>query len=425
MKHPENRFVAPALLALCACGTCGGTPDGGNGGDTGSTDDAGATDSGGQDAGPTVRTVTLKVHGIGVITASDGSSCAGESAVSPKICTITVADGASLTFSGDFGPTGWIFRGFTGGCAGPSPCTTAVTADITVEATFELLIVGSSAHGVAVTPDGTKAYVARGTAPGAVQVMNLSDFTLGPSIQVGNYAGSVAISPNGQIAMVTSQKSVAAIDVASNTVTKTIPAPCVAVTLYDIRIAPDGSQARLPLLGANCTSSTLGSISLSSFAVTHGANFNTSTPSQGVAITPSGATAFVTFYGGNIRMVNLGTNAVSVIANTTAAAGLAFPSSGDALVSGSPNGFRLSASGVVGATIAFNSGNAPYDNVAVTPNGATGFIAGDFDAAVVNLATNTVSRNIGTGGRAVAITPDGKLALMTTYSGALRAIKLP
>src|SRR5205823_513993 len=126
-----------------------------------------------------------------------------------------------------------------------------------------LFRVGSNAHGVAVTPDGTKAYVALSNASGAVQVVNLPGFALGALIPVSAYATSVAMAPNGGTVMVTSQKNIAAIDVATDTVAATINPPCVADTLYGITVTPDGTRALLPVLSAGCTQSLLGSISMS------------------------------------------------------------------------------------------------------------------------------------------------------------------
>jgi YVTN family beta-propeller protein len=98
------------------------------------------------------------------------------------------------------------------------------TATNTVTATIP---VGSGPSGVAVTPDGTKVYVANaffgfGT---NVSVIDAATNTVIATIPAGSAPGNVAVTPDGRRVYVTNFQSnnVSVIDTATNTVTATIP----------------------------------------------------------------------------------------------------------------------------------------------------------------------------------------------------------
>jgi YVTN family beta-propeller protein len=76
--------------------------------------------------------------------------------------------------------------------------------------------------GVAVTPDGTRAYVADFPSFGTVAVIAAASNTVVATVTAGE-RGEIAITPDGKSAYVTGGVNVAVIDTASNTVVDTIP----------------------------------------------------------------------------------------------------------------------------------------------------------------------------------------------------------
>ena len=67
--------------------------------------------------------------------------------------------------------------------------------------------VGASPTGVAITPDGTRAYVANDSFSGSVSVIDTTSNTVVATIAVGGYPGGIAITPDGTRAYVTNSYS--------------------------------------------------------------------------------------------------------------------------------------------------------------------------------------------------------------------------
>ena len=98
------------------------------------------------------------------------------------------------------------------------------TSTNTVVATIH---VGSGPEGVAVTPDGTRLYVANDG--GAVWVINTSNNSVVAKVTVGGDPYGVAITPDGTRVYVTEDNgaAVSAIDTSSNTVIAKIIVPAI------------------------------------------------------------------------------------------------------------------------------------------------------------------------------------------------------
>ncbi|HEX3493828.1 MAG TPA: YncE family protein, partial [Methylocella sp.] len=107
--------------------------------------------------------------------------------------------------------------------------------------------------GVAVTPDGTRAYVtdfgSSFSSLGTVAVIATNSNTLAATITAGNSnASEVAITPDGKSAYVTGGDNIAVIDTASNTVVDTIPVGAGAVGIIpDIPFAAFSAKLEIDL----------------------------------------------------------------------------------------------------------------------------------------------------------------------------------
>lgn len=295
--------------------------------------------------------------------------------------------------------------------------------------------VGSSPGGVAVTPDGARALVVNSTSPGSVTIVNLNTKQTAGSIPVGASPNGIAIRPDGGQAVVTNTNSLSVINLATNAVTSTIPMPCTATTLYDIAYTPDGLKVVFPDLSSGCTQQHLRIVTLASASHTS-VNLNTSGVAQGVAVMPNGNSALVTLgvTGTTMRRVDLSTLAVTTISGTSSSFGVAvLPDNSAAIVNSGPSDtIKRIALGTNTASnvVAFN-GNQYWHSVALTPDGTKAVVVGDFSTAVISLATNSILATIPNGGSGVAVTPDGKHALVTALgsgssaSGILRVIRIP
>lgn len=241
--------------------------------------------------------------------------------------------------------------------------------------------VGVDPFAVAITPDGSRAYVPNSGPPldpaaDTVSVIaTATNSAVGSPITVGNLPRSIAITPDGSHAYVPNlgSNNVSVIDTATNTtVGAPIPVgPGSAPTA--IAITPDGSQAYVARNGPD----NLARISTATNTLLGGAIPVGASP-RAIAITPDG---------GRVYVVNGGDGTVSVIdARNNAPAAPPIP---------------------IGAN---GSG------LAITPDGSRVYVTrgGPDDVVVIDTATNTlVGAPIPTGGIAptsVAITPDGTRA---------------
>ena len=226
----------------------------------------------------------------------------------------------------------------------------------------------SSASDVAITPDGTRAYVV--VSNNTVVPFNIANSTAGTPIPVGPVPTQIAITPDGKQAYVTNLfgDSVSRIDLASGTVTGTIP---VGQFPIGIAITLDGTRAYV----ANNQSDTVSRIDLATAAVT---SIPVGNGPTGISITPDGSRAYVTNqFDSTVSRIDLATDTVV-------------------------------------ATIATPS--LEGRNLAITPAGDRAYVAGDFGSASevlpIPLATDTPATGIPLSGfpEDIAIAPDGSRA---------------
>lgn len=176
------------------------------------------------------------------------------------------------------------------------------TATAAVSATIPLSR-GGGAGNIAITPDGLRAYATTlGLSP--VFVIDLSSNTeAGLPIDVGTNPSGIAISPDGRLAYVANQNdlgSVTVIDTATNTVITTTP-----LDHYPTAIAftPEGTLAYVTQGGINNGEFTVSMIDTASHAVV-GSPITVGSFPTSIAITADGTQAYVG---------NEGSNTVSVI----------------------------------------------------------------------------------------------------------------
>jgi YVTN family beta-propeller protein len=239
--------------------------------------------------------------------------------------------------------------------------------------------VGLNPIGVAVTPDGSKVYVANLNLFGAFGTVSVIDTAtntvVGSPITVGSnlHPFGVAVTPDGSKVYVTNfgsadpaTNAVSVIDTVTNTVVGS-PIP-VGKDPTGVAVTPDGSKVYV----ANHNGNTVSVIATATNTVV-GSPIPVGTLPVGVAVTPDGSKVYV---------ANPHGNTVSVIATAT--------------------------NTMVGSPIPVGGG--PW-GVAVTPDGSKVYVANESGTvSVIATATNTVVGSpITVGGhlQGVAVTPEG------------------
>ncbi|MER7757212.1 IPT/TIG domain-containing protein [Kitasatospora sp. NPDC097643] len=233
--------------------------------------------------------------------------------------------------------------------------------------------VGVSPLGVALTPDGARAYVAN-RASNSVSVIDTATNTVTATIVAAGGPFLTAVSPDGTRVYVTlfDDGTLGVIDTATNTLTATIAVGAAAVA---VALSPDGARAYVTSQGTN----TLSVVDTATNTVT--ATVTTDPMPVGVAVSPDGALAYVCTVGeSSVNVVDTATNTV---------------------------------------TGSFTAGDVPVI-AAFSPDGTRAYVcnAGGDSVSVVDTATNTVTATIGVGSlpRFVAVSPDGTAVYTTDFA---------
>ncbi|MGB8856179.1 MAG: beta-propeller fold lactonase family protein [Burkholderiales bacterium] len=226
--------------------------------------------------------------------------------------------------------------------------------------------VGIRPVGVAVTPDGSRVYVANSNVFGTVSVINTADNSVSETVAVGNYyPWGVAVTPDGSKVYVTNNNvfgTVAVINTADNSVSATVT---VGNYPFGVAVTPDGSRVYVANQGSGTVSVIdAGSNTISATVVVGNAPL-------GVAVTPNGSRVYVGNISNTVSVINTADNSVSA----TVPVGI------------NPEG------------------------VAVTPDGSRVYVAnwGSGTVSVIDTASNSVSATVTVGDYpyGVAVTPDG------------------
>jgi YVTN family beta-propeller protein len=311
---------------------------------------------------------------------------------------VALVVGGSLILSASRDPSSLKTRGAPGGCAGKAyvldgvdgtvSAITIATGEVSMPIAVSKRKIGGPTSGVAITPDGTHAYVTDGD-HNTVLVIDTAAGAVSDTIPVGYGPFDVAVTPDGQRAYVTNRAdgTVSVIDTATGAVLATIP---VGLGPSVLAITPDGKHAYVTTSG-----DTVSVIDTARGVVS--ARIDIGWGTSGVAITPDGRHAYVAGTGFHYDMsapppVPLPTHGMVSVIDT--------------------------ARGVVSATIPVGSNPG---GVAITPDGTHAYVvdhtAGGGTVSVIDTATGAVSAIITLGKKrdpqAVAITPDGKYAYVT------------
>ncbi len=222
--------------------------------------------------------------------------------------------------------------------------------------------VGSVPWGVAISPDGARAYVANSSA-NSVSVINTATNTVSDTITVGNGPDGLAVSPDGTRVYTANTSSMSVIDTSTNTV---IAAAVGLANGNSAAVSPDGAKVYV----SDFDSDQLRVLDTATNTFVN--TINIGALPRGVAVNPSGSRVYV---------ANSADDTVSVIDAATEA---------------------------VLATVAAGSG--PSD-VAVSPDSSIAYATNLFDStvSVIDTTTNTVTDTVpvGSGPWDVSISPDG------------------
>jgi uncharacterized repeat protein (TIGR01451 family) len=163
--------------------------------------------------------------------------------------------------------------------------------------------VGSSPSGLAVSPNGTRVYVANRNS-NSVSVIDTSSNTVVATLNVGTFPVEVALSPNGKRLYVTNffDDTVSVVDTSVNTVVATID---VGSGPQGIAVTPDGGKVYV----ANFNDDTVSVIDTASNGVV--ATPIVSGSPNGVVASPDGNFIYVTAYNGSaVRVIDSTSNTV-------------------------------------------------------------------------------------------------------------------
>ena len=297
------------------------------------------------------------------------------------------------------------------------------TATNTVKATVD---VGSNPFGVAVNPARTKAYVTNlyeenydsalseqiatksalstkteehiATGEGTVSVIDIATNTVTATVPVGIIPEGVAVNPAGTKVYVTNlgSNTVSVIDAATNTITATVS---VGSGPLGVTVSPDGTKAYV----VNEYDSTVSVIDTATNTVT--ATVSVGDDPSGVAITPDGKKVYVTNYD-TVSVIDTATNTVT---DTVTVEILPWE------VAVNPSGTKVyvtnfgsdtvsvidTATNTVTATVPV--GSSPI-GIAFIPDGTKVYVAnsGSYTVSEIDTATNTVTSTVDVGSSPVA-----------------------
>ncbi|MEU2281550.1 IPT/TIG domain-containing protein [Streptomyces sp. NPDC013178] len=299
-----------------------------------------------------------------------------------------------------------------------SPQTAALlsSSDVTIP-------VGDSPLGVAVAPDGGRAYVANRMS-NTVSVIDTATDTVTATIATGAGPSMVAFSPDGTRAYVTlnNDGTVGVIDTTTLTVTATVPVGAGAV---GVAVTPDGSRIYV-------TSQAAGVVSVINAATLTVVGTLAAAAPVGVAVSPDGTRAYVACTGdGTVSVIDTATDTIisSILVGDVPVLVAFAPDGARAYVStAGEHVVRVIDTATDTVTASIPVGTGPRV-VAVSPDGAAAYVAciDDNAVTVIDTASNTATGSlpVGQDPTGVALSPDGaRLYVTNTADGTVSVIAL-
>ena len=259
----------------------------------------------------------------------------------------------------------------------------------------------SEPWGAAVRSDESLAYAVSlngGGSPGFVSVINTATNTIiGTSIPVGVGPTAIALTPNGSMAYVTNETSntVTAINTATDTVAATIS---VGRNPFLVAVSPDGTTAYVA--NNSYTSPNTGSVSVINTAtntVTATIPLGGTSDPAGLMVTPDGKTLYVTNTN-NVTVISTTTNSITTTIPIAHSVGVAIAPNGATAYVLSPTSVSVinTATNTITNTISLGAGVTPVQ-IAISPDGTSLYVTENSNnaIAVINTATNAISTTIG------------------------------
>lgn len=238
-------------------------------------------------------------------------------------------------------------------------------------------------------------------------------------------SGTVAVAPNGAFAYVACNGSVQVISTATNTVVATVPELGAGKTgPNSIAITPNGATVYV----TNLDEQSVSVISTATNAIV--ANVHVGNAPTTVMVTPNGEFAYVA----NSGMISVIATATNTVVGTIAAAmgnGAFTPNGTSALVTavGQIEVINVASKSVVKT---LHIGDTNLFGIAITPSGEFAYVTkegvgGEFaegEVAVINLSTNAVIATVpvGVDPVGIALTPDGTLAYVTNWKDTVASV---
>jgi YVTN family beta-propeller protein len=271
--------------------------------------------------------------------------------------------------------------------------------------------VGTGPFALAISPDGSRAYVANQTSGDVSVIDTATNTVVGAPITVGTQPHGVALSPDGSRAYVGSEANPGTVSVIDTQTGTTVGEPIpVGVFPIGLAVTPDGARVYVT------SSAVAGGVSVidTRTGETTGAEIPVGSFPFGIAITPDGARAFVTNQASNsVSVIDTRTNAVigSPIMVGAEPAGIAIAPDGARAYVGNAESSSVSVidtrtDQTVGTPI--QVGGVPV-GLAIDPSGSRVYVDTGSAVSVIDTGTNSVVGSpipVGAGGRAIAIVPD-------------------
>ena len=304
-----------------------------------------------------------------------------------KITVVDRATGSLLTpISTCSGPMGIVFTPITGATA-YVPCYSdgvVWVIDVATGTRLQTINVGTAPFFIAMSPDGSKAYVANsGGVSGTVSVIDTATATVSATIPVGLAPVAVAFNPAGTRAYVANSaqnalgNSVTVINVLTSTVVTTTTVTGVP---YGVAVSPDG----LSVYVSRVNGLKVSIISTASNLVT--AMLTLTSKPEGVTFSPNGKRVYLPTQGGNIAVIDAATQTLLP----------SIPSgSGSRIMAFTPDGTLAYVTNNISGTISVIAFDNTLPTITGTPAGGTSGATYSFAPAVTGPGV-TVSVQTGT-----------------------------